>query len=1482
MRSSTIAEDFQFGQRGRTMSNDKNKMAPVANHRNSISISEILDKTDPDKLVQLIRQKRGIRNTQRIFLDLESDSNKSNRQSFPIKVQRNIKETDAPVPVAAEPDNICPADENTPSLANSKHSLSQNVNSEKGNDVSDKNRSTRIPRPRIQLRRLSQNLGRRVLLKTFEKTQQNENFCPTVASTPNQRVAPPLVYDSDISQIAGSPSIVSVENISQNDDQTLTNKRKTETVKHAKTITESLISRESRKSDAIQLTGKDQHDAGIHTQVYDESIEVDETCVGDKSHQRRLTRINNNRRTTHGDHLVDETPANLNVACSQNVQSSLQMQDQSMHPISMESKQTQIASQYLQRSNHAINSSANTLHSRHTENTNPPPQVSTSHVSLTSNLAEVSANLVSAIVNGIRRSQNNSVLAQKTPIRTQQTPQKPNDASFTIPPTQTPQMRHQSPVIVIPVYPPSSCNQTPSKTATTHSAPTSVPEQNHLRAGSQPQKPLPSDPPALPADSVALPSDSAQISSNNSKSRLSLKRQKNNSKIHSRKTLGDTIAEMTSDEDPAPVNSHSTRLSVPKEIEMEVTSDESDDGNRLQEKGVDRSNVDPPSRSIRSSIAHQSRPIDLRVSTRRISNRRTSARSEAPHTESVHHDTETSQPRKSKSMNSDSTDINFDSIFAIDRLLKRLDRSSNASRLDGIEERPQQESAENMEPMQWNPSPQVDEGVLDTFNEDIIDHVPPEEAGHGGYIHDLSPAMGKLWINAMLKTRKTGSMARSKRGHRVISKKMVHSPPPAITYNDIESSFQRRKKSQVRNPSLSRNRRKLYSKGYSENENSSEDESHYHEDITHSDNSTAITNKCIYDRESKCSKSRAPAVTTKIQTIENTIKTWHRMKSAQEKQRKSAGLDKNDDDDHLFKIPQAPAPVRKKSSVNVHLKRQERIHNNLSHRNRTQNQSRSRKSSSSSSDESTQSKESQTNHNRSMSKTNDNRRLSNHRHATPQHEDIHRLQSDYRKSHYEESSAGSSPRNSSHLNSSKKQTQRDQSRMSVIQEVSLPDSRNDHSRSHSERPVEPDLTSKFLEKSTNTSASRRGRSSIHKQKQDQVFPSNEIHPLEDTENRHSMQQKSHRKSKNSSEIISAISPVRGEQVQQALTTDEPVFKTPTNTKKSSAKRKVRKGNTDDNETTKTPSQSDRSAVKKKPKKDRDNSSAMKEKTSGVESDASSTTSLRRSVRKRQPPQPYWTSQQYQYEAEISYKDPVILKKQQKVSTKKRNPKKKVLESIAEYPSSPQLPDQGHQVQEANQKAQDLFDALKEMSINTQTNVPSKSSSKPRTQRVRKVPPTPSENYVSESDAAVNTDSGLDTNNEQNTTTFLPTWLRNLAEQKISSDPDLIKIFRLSEATVVRANNLKFRELDGVEYAYYDTGVENLYGYIRFQPGTRKKRSKTKHFELCLLSILGVMKVAINDRETTLENGDMMIVPKGTTYGIANTSDELAMLFFIKR
>lgn len=433
---------------------------------------------------------------------------------------------------------------------------------------------------------------------------------------------------------------------------------------------------------------------------------------------------------------------------------------------------------------------------------------------------------------------------------------------------------------------------------------------------------------------------------------------------------------------------------------------------------------------------------------------------------------------------------------------------------------------------------------------------------------------------------------------------MVHSPPPAITYNDIESSFQRRKKSQVRNASLSRNRRKLYSKGYSENENSSEDESHYHEDITHSDNSTAITNKCIYDRESKCSKSRAPAVTTKIQTIENTIKTWHRMKSAQEKQRKSAGLDKNDDDDHLFKIPQAPAPVRRKSSANVHLKRQERIHNNLSHRNRTQNQSRSRKSSSSSSsDESTQSKESQTNHNRSMNKTNDNRRLSNHRHATPQHEDINRLQSDYRKSRYDEPSAGSSPRKSSHLNSSKKQTQRDQSRMSVIQEVSLPDSRNnDHSRSHSERPVEPDLTSKFLEKSTNTSASRSGRSSIHKQKQDQVFPSNEIHPLEDTENRHSMQQKSHRKSKNSCETVSAISPVRGEQAPQALTTDEPVFKTPTNTKKSSAKRKVRKGNTDDNETTKTPSQSDRSAVKKKPKKDRDNSSAMKEKTSGVESE----------------------------------------------------------------------------------------------------------------------------------------------------------------------------------------------------------------------------------------------------------------------------------------
>ncbi|XP_016961074.1 microtubule-associated protein futsch [Drosophila biarmipes] len=107
------------------------------------------------------------------------------------------------------------------------------------------------------------------------------------------------------------------------------------------------------------------------------------------------------------------------------------------------------------------------------------------------------------------------------------------------------------------------------------------------------------------------------------------------------------------------------------------------------------------------------------------------------------------------------------------------------------------------------------------------------------------------------------------------------------------------------------------------------------------------------------------------------------------------------------------------------------------------------------------------------------------------------------------------------------------------------------------------------------------------------------------------------------------------------------------------------------------------------------------------------------------------------------------------------------------------------------------------------------------------------------------------------------------------------------ASVSTANELVFTQVDGIDYAFYNTKEKATLGYMRFQPHQTRNKKRARVHPLKFIVQFGefaVQTLAEGDDEevhAVLRVGDMIEVEKGTKYSIQNAIDEVGVLLVIR-
>ncbi|KAH8346567.1 hypothetical protein KR084_005180, partial [Drosophila pseudotakahashii] len=125
------------------------------------------------------------------------------------------------------------------------------------------------------------------------------------------------------------------------------------------------------------------------------------------------------------------------------------------------------------------------------------------------------------------------------------------------------------------------------------------------------------------------------------------------------------------------------------------------------------------------------------------------------------------------------------------------------------------------------------------------------------------------------------------------------------------------------------------------------------------------------------------------------------------------------------------------------------------------------------------------------------------------------------------------------------------------------------------------------------------------------------------------------------------------------------------------------------------------------------------------------------------------------------------------------------------------------------------------------------------------------------------------------------WLRGVGDaQPTPSMSD-------DNASVSPANDLVFSQVDGIDYAFYNTKERATLGYMRFQPYQTRYKKRAKVHPLKFIVQFGefAMQTMAEGEEEEVQSilrvGDMIEVDKGTKYSIQNAIDDVSVLMVIR-
>ncbi|XP_026839530.1 uncharacterized protein LOC6552760 [Drosophila erecta] len=129
-------------------------------------------------------------------------------------------------------------------------------------------------------------------------------------------------------------------------------------------------------------------------------------------------------------------------------------------------------------------------------------------------------------------------------------------------------------------------------------------------------------------------------------------------------------------------------------------------------------------------------------------------------------------------------------------------------------------------------------------------------------------------------------------------------------------------------------------------------------------------------------------------------------------------------------------------------------------------------------------------------------------------------------------------------------------------------------------------------------------------------------------------------------------------------------------------------------------------------------------------------------------------------------------------------------------------------------------------------------------------------------------------------TQLMHWLRGVGDA-----PPSASMLDKNE-TVSLANELIFCQVDGIDYAFYNTKEKAMLGYMRFKPHQKRNMKRARVHSLKLLVQYGefnVHTIVRDDEElnAVLRVGDMIEIDTGTRYSIQNAIDKVSVLMCIR-
>ncbi|XP_017086848.2 daf-12-interacting protein 1 [Drosophila bipectinata] len=105
-------------------------------------------------------------------------------------------------------------------------------------------------------------------------------------------------------------------------------------------------------------------------------------------------------------------------------------------------------------------------------------------------------------------------------------------------------------------------------------------------------------------------------------------------------------------------------------------------------------------------------------------------------------------------------------------------------------------------------------------------------------------------------------------------------------------------------------------------------------------------------------------------------------------------------------------------------------------------------------------------------------------------------------------------------------------------------------------------------------------------------------------------------------------------------------------------------------------------------------------------------------------------------------------------------------------------------------------------------------------------------------------------------------------------------------TANRASDLAFTDIDGIDYAFYDTKEKATIGYMRFKPYQTRNKKRAKMCDMKLIVQVGEFAIQIVSKEfgekhNILRVGDMIEVDGGSLYSIQNTLNDISVLLVIR-